>query len=75
MATATVDRGLGVLKKEGGQMNLLRIMNVPITHSKPTRAMIPCGVSAGTGTPAGIVASATTINPGDPLSSPSVAAL
>ena len=56
-------------------MNLLRIMNVPITHSKPTRAMIPCGVSAGTsvgGVGGGL---ATTIKPGDPLSSPSVVAL
>ena len=61
-------------KREEVQSNLLLILLTPIAHSKPTRVMIPCGVSTGTGTPAGIVASATTIKPGDPLSSPSVAA-
>ncbi|MCK4458673.1 MAG: hypothetical protein KAT13_06210 [Methanosarcinales archaeon] len=54
-------------------MNLLRILIVPITQSKPIKVTIPCGASAGTG--AGVCgASATTTKPGDPLSSPSVAA-
>ena len=34
-------------------LNLLLILLTPIAHSKPTRAMIPIGVSTETGTPAG----------------------
>ena len=57
------------------QLNLLLILLTPIAHSKPRRAMIPAGATAGTS--AGGVGGgfATTIKPGDPLSSPSVAAL
>ena len=35
------------------QLNLLLILLTPIAHSKPTRAMIPIGVSTETGAPAG----------------------
>jgi len=35
------------------QLNILLILLTPITHSKPTRAMIPIGVSTETGAPAG----------------------
>ena len=36
-------------KKEGAvQLNLILIINVPITQSKPIRAVIPIGASAGT---------------------------
>ena len=35
------------------QLNLLLTLLTPITHSKPTRAMIPIGVSTETGAPAG----------------------
>ena len=56
---------------EGFQLNILLILLTPIIHSKPVRAMIPGGVI--TGTDIG-VAPAITTKPGDPLSSPSVAA-
>ena len=61
-------------KREEVQLNLLLILIIPITHNKPIRAIIPGGVSAGTsvgGVGGGL---ATTTKPGDPLSSPSVAA-
>ena len=62
----------------------LLIRLTPTTHSKPTRAIVPGGVSVGTsvggvsvGTSVGGVGGglASTTKPGDPLSSPSVAAL
>ena len=62
-------------KREEVQSNLLLILFTPITHSKPTRATIPGGVSAGTSAGGDGGGFASTIKPGDPLSSPSVAAL